>query len=90
MIVRMPMNRNLTWGDRQAEVAREKQLAKLRKLAAQAPKPAETASDANAQPTGSGTKAAPAKASAAKSVKSPAQAKKKSAAPAKSAKAKKR
>lgn len=35
----MPMNRHMTWGDRQAEAARDKNLEKLRKLAAMAPNP---------------------------------------------------
>jgi hypothetical protein len=33
----MPMNRNMTWGDRQAEAAREKNLKRLQKLAAMSP-----------------------------------------------------
>jgi len=35
----MPMNRHMTWGDRQAEDARERNLKKLQKLAAKAGAP---------------------------------------------------
>jgi len=58
IMVIMPMNRHLTWGDRQAEVAREKNLQKLKKLAAMAPVPASV-------PEASATPASP---SAAKSM----------------------
>jgi hypothetical protein len=38
----MPKNRNMTFGDQQAQAAREKKLAKLKPVA---PKPAETAEE---------------------------------------------
>ncbi len=65
----MPMNRHLTWGDRQAELAREKNLKKLQKLAAMAPAPTTenapttepNASAAKPKPAQAKTKPAPAK-----------------------------
>jgi hypothetical protein len=78
---RMPMNRHMTWGDRQAEAAREKQLAKLKKLAAMAPKPEEPAEETV---TSSAKKAAPTKSAAKKPAAKPVPAaKKKATAPAK-------
>lgn len=47
----MPLNRHMTWGDRQAEAAREKNLKKLQKLAAQAGAPTEQVSSAGDKPT---------------------------------------
>lgn len=42
----MPMNRHMTWGDRQADAARDRNLEKLKKLAAMAPPPESPAEDA--------------------------------------------
>lgn len=47
----MPMNRHMTWGDRQAQDAREKNLKKLRKLAAKAGAPKTQISGAVDEPT---------------------------------------
>jgi hypothetical protein len=41
----MPMNRHLTWGDRQAEVSRDKNLKRLQKLAAMSPPPGTSAEE---------------------------------------------
>ena len=80
----MPMNRHMTWGDRQADAARLKNLEKVRKLAASAPgaepapepeTPAASAAPAKPKSTPAKTAKAPAK-SAAKKAK-PAAAKKK-------------
>jgi hypothetical protein len=47
----MPMNRHMTWGDRQAETAREKNLKKLQKLAAKLGAPAAQITSAVDAPT---------------------------------------
>jgi hypothetical protein len=39
----MPMNRHLTWGDRQADATRDRNLKRLQKLAAMAPPKSEEA-----------------------------------------------
>lgn len=50
-MVLMPTNRHMTWGDRQAESAREKNLKKLQKLAAKAGAPKTQISSAVDVPT---------------------------------------
>jgi hypothetical protein len=77
----MPMNRNLTWGDRQAEAAREKNLEKLRKLAASAPSAIAEQSSVESGKASTPKKEAKAAKPAAKS--SPAKSAAKSSAPAK-------
>ena len=69
------MNRHMTWGDRQAETAREKNLEKLRKLAASAPSVTEEPQTA-AQPEKKSAPTASAKTTpaAAKTAKKPAKA----------------
>ena len=47
----MPMNRHMTWGDRQAESARERNLKKLQKLAAKAGAPTAQTSSAVEEPS---------------------------------------
>src|SRR4051794_37129884 len=71
----MPMNRNLTWGDRQAEAARDRNLKKLQKLAASGPAAAPPTPAEDSKPAAaSAKKAKPAPKAAAK--KSPVKAKK--------------
>jgi hypothetical protein len=81
----MPMNRHLTWGDRQAEVSRDKNLKRLQKLAAMAPPKSDEAPDAGepagkakAKPKAAKPAAKPAAQSATKKVPARAAAKKKS------------
>jgi len=62
------MDRHMTWGDRQAELAREKNLKKLQKLAASAPapEPSKAASTSQATKPAASKAAKPAKKTAAK------------------------
>lgn len=55
----MPTNRHMTWGDRQAQDARENNLKKLQKLAAKAGAPATQVSSAVDVPTPDATPRGP-------------------------------